>query len=127
MDSQRITAIALGVCWLAGIAGAFMLKDTYNDVQELKPRMSVAESKQIEFERRIENEQKSIASYLQTMQDLLSEQQKISASHDARLAVLEQSTQRGNVERSDMAKDIQALLQVSYEMRAKVNTFELVE
>ena len=57
MDSQRITAIALGVCWLAGIAGAFMLKGTYNDVQSLKPRMSVAESKQIEFERRIENEQ----------------------------------------------------------------------
>lgn len=127
MDSQRITAIALGVCWLAGIAGAFMLKGTYNDVQELKPRMSVAESRQNEFERRIENEQKSIASYLQTMQELLAEQQKISASHDARLAVLEQSTERGNVERSDMAKDIKALLQVSYEMRAKVNTFELVE
>lgn len=127
MDSQRIIAIALGVCWLAGLAGSFMLKDTYNDVQELKPRMSVAESKQIEFERRIENEQKSIASYLQTMQELLSEQQKISASHDARLAVLEQSTQRGNAERSDMAKDIKALLQVSYEMRAKVNTLELVE
>lgn len=127
MDSQRITAIALGVCWLAGIAGGLLLKGTYNDVQELKPRMSVAESRQNEFERRIENEQESIASYLQTMQDLLSEQQKISASHDARLAVLEQSTQRGNVERSDMAKDIKALLQVSYEMRAKVNTFELVE
>jgi hypothetical protein len=127
MDSQRIFAIALGACWIAGLAGAFMLKGTYNDVQELKPRMSVAESRQNEFERRIENEQKSIASYLQKMQELLSEQQKISASHDARLAVLEQSTQRGNVERSDMAKDIKALLQVSYEMRAKVNTFELVE
>lgn len=127
MDSQRITAIALGLCWLAGIAGAFMLKGTYNDVQSLKPRMSVAESRQNEFERRIENEQESIANVLQSMQQLLAEQQKISASHDARLAVLEQSTQRGNVERSDMAKDIKALLQVSYEMRAKVNTFELVE
>jgi hypothetical protein len=127
MDSQRITAIALGVCWLAGIAGAFMLKSTYNDVQLLKPRMSVAESRQNEFERRIENEQESIANVLQSMQELLAEQQKISASHDARLAVLEQSTERGNVERSDMAKDIKVLLQVSYEMRAKVNTFELVE
>jgi len=127
MDQQRIFAIALGACWIAGLAGAFMLKGTYNDVQELKPRMSVAESRQNDFERRIQNEQESIASYLQKMQELLSEQQKISASHDARLAVLEQSTQRGNVERSDMAKDIKALLQVSYEMRAKVNTFELVE
>ena len=127
MDSQRITAIALGVCWLAGIAGAFMLKGTYNDVQELKPRMSVAESRQNEFERRIENEQESIANVLQSMQQLLAEQQKISASHDARLAVLEQSTQRGNAERLEMAKDIKALLQVSYEMRAKVNTIELVE
>jgi hypothetical protein len=127
MDQQRIFAIALGACWIAGLAGAFMLKGTYNDVQELKPRMSVAESRQNEFERRIQNEQESIASYLQKMQELLSEQQKIASSHDARLAVLEQSTQRGNVERSDMAKDIKQLLQVSYEMRAKVNTFELVE
>ena len=127
MDQQRIIAIALGVCWIAGLSGAFLLKGTYDDVQSLKPRMSVAESRQNDFERRIQNEQQSIASYLQKMQELLSEQQKISTSHDARLAVLEQSTQRGNVERSDMAKDIKALLQVSYEMRAKVNTLELVE
>lgn len=127
MNSQRIIAIALGVCWMAGILGAFMLKGTYDDVQNLKPRMSVAESRQAEFKRRIDTEQESISQVLESMQELLSEQQKISASHDARLAVLEQSTQRGNVERSDMAKDIKQLLQVSYEMRAKVNTFELVE
>ncbi len=112
---------------MAGILGAFMLKGTYDDVQNLKPRMSVAESRQAEFKRRIDTEQESISQVLESMQELLSEQQKISASHDARLAVLEQSTQRGNVERSDMAKDIKQLLQVSYEMRAKVNTFELVE
>jgi len=127
MNSQRIIAIALGICWMAGILGAFMLKGTYDDVQDLKPRMSVAESRQAEFKRRIDTEQESISQVLESMQVLLSEQQKIAASHDARLAVLEQSTQRGNVERSDMAKDIKALLQVSYEMRAKVNTFELVE
>lgn len=127
MDSQRITAIALAAAWIAGLVGAYIAKGIYNDIQNLKPRMSVAESRQNNFERRIENEQKSIASYLEKMQELLSEQQKISASHDARLAVLEQSTQRGNVERSDISKDIKQMLQVIYEMRAKVNTFELVE
>ena len=127
MDQQRIFAIALAAAWIAGLVGAYIAKGTYNDVQELKPRMSVAESRQNDFERRIQNEQKSIASYLEKMQELLSEQQKISASHDARLAVLEQSTQRGNVERSDMAKKIDTLLEVSYGMRAKIDTFELVE
>lgn len=127
MDQQRIYAIALAAAWIAGLVGAYIAKGIYNDIQNLKPRMSVAESRQNNFERRIENEQKSIASYLEKMQELLSEQQKISASHDARLAVLEQSTQRGNVERSDISKDIKQMLQVIYEMRAKVNTFELVE
>lgn len=127
MDQQRIFAIALAAAWIAGLVGAYIAKGTYNDVQELKPRMSVAESRQNDFERRIQNEQKSIASYLEKMQELLSEQQKISASHDARLAVLEQSTQRGNVERSNMAEKIDTLLEVSYGMRAKIDTFELVE
>ena len=106
MDQQRILAIALAAAWIAGLVGAYIAKGTYNDVQELKPRMSVAESRQNDFERRIENEQKSIASYLEKMQVLLSKQQEIIASHDARLAVLEQSTQSGNTERSNMAEDI---------------------
>ncbi len=127
MDQQRIFAIALAALWIAGLVGAYIAKGTYNDIQNLKPRMSVAESRQNDFERRIENEQKSIASYLEKMQELLSEQQKISASHDARLAVLEQSTQRGNVERSEMAKDIKELLSISFDLRAKVYTFEIVK
>lgn len=127
MNQQRIFAIALAAAWIAGIVGAYIAKRTYNDVQEIKPRMSVAESRLNAFDLKIANEQKSISNYLEKMQKLLSQQQKISSSHDSRLAVLEQSTQRGNVERSGMAKDIKELLKLIYAMSAKVSTFELVE
>jgi len=115
-----------------------MLKGTYTDVKSLIPRMSVAESQQLEFKRRFNKvelefssrfdaEKESIAKVLEQIQKLLSEQQKMHASHDARLAVLEQSDQRRSVESYNMQKKIDTLLEVSIETKTILKTFELVE
>ena len=138
MDQQRMISIALAAAWIAVIVGAYIARGTYSDVQSLKPRMSVAESEQVEFKRRFDTveiefrrrfdaEKESIAKVLEQIQKLLSEQQKMHASHDARLAVLEQSDQRRSVESYNMQKKIDTLLEVSIETKTILKTFELVE
>jgi hypothetical protein len=138
MDQQRIFAIALGAAWIAGIVGAYIAKGIYNDVHQLNPRMSVAESRQVEFKRRFDTvelefrsrfdaEKESIAKVLENIQKLVSEQQKMHASHDARLAVLEQSDQRRSVESLNMQKKMDTLLEISIETKTILSTFESVE
>lgn len=128
MDSSKIISIALAACWIVGMAGAFILKSTHDDIKQMMPRMSVSERRQDTLEkkiesdkaalnRRIENEQAAISKVLESMQQLLS-------AHDSQLAVIQQRTEKSESERSDMAADIKALLRVSYAMEAKVNTFE---
>ena len=120
MDSQKIISMAVAACLIVGMAGAFILKGTHDDIKEIMPRMSVSEQRQNALERRIENEQASISKVLESMQQLL-------RAHDSQLAVIQRRTEKSESERGDMAADIKALLRVSYAMEAKVNSLDLVE
>jgi len=127
MDSEKIVSASLGLLWIAGLAGGYIVYSATEDVNHLMQQVPVlerraneAESRAMRLESKLDNEQEGIAKVLESMQKLLS-------SHESQLAVIEQRISRSEVERKELSNDVKDLLRVSYAMDAKLNTFELAE
>jgi septal ring factor EnvC (AmiA/AmiB activator) len=127
MDSEKIVSVSLGLLWIAGLAGGYIVYSATEDVNHLMQQVPVlerraneAESRAMRLESKLDNEQEGIAKVLESMQKLLS-------SHESQLAVIEQRISRSEVERKELSNDVKDLLRVSYAMDAKLNTFELAE
>lgn len=127
MDSEKIVSASLGLLWVAGLAGGYIVYSATEDVDELMQQVPVlerraneADSRAKRLESKLDNEQEGIAKVLESMQKLLS-------SHESQLAVIEQRISRSEVERKELSNDVKDLLRVSYAMDAKLNTFELAE
>tara|TARA_Y100000289_G_scaffold62257_1_gene71220 strand:- start:821 stop:1204 length:384 start_codon:yes stop_codon:yes gene_type:complete len=127
MDSEKIVSVSLGLLWIAGLAGGYIVYSATEDVDRLMQQVPVlerraneAESRAKRLESKLDNEQEGIAKVLESMQKLLS-------NHESQLAVIEQRISRSEIERKELSKDVKDLLRVSYAMDAKLNTFELAE
>lgn len=127
MDSEKIVSVSLGLLWIAGLAGGYIVYSATEDVNHLMQQVPVlerraneAESRAMRLESKLDNEQEGIAKVLESMQKLLS-------SHESQLAVIEQRISRSEIERKELSNDVKDLLRVSYAMDAKLNTFELAE
>lgn len=127
MDSEKIVSASLGLLWVAGLAGGYIVYSATEDVDELMQQVPVlerraneADSRAMRLESKLDNEQEGIAKVLESMQKLLS-------NHESQLAVIEQRISRSEVERKELSNDVKDLLRVSYAMDAKLNTFELAE
>jgi len=127
MDSEKIVSISLGLLWVVGLAGGYIVHSSTQDVNELMQRVPVlerraneAENKSKYLESKLDNEQEGIAKVLESMQKLLS-------NHESQLAVIEQRISRSEVERKELSSDVKDLLRVTYAMDAKLNTFEITE
>lgn len=127
MDSEKIVSVSLGLLWIAGLAGGYIVYSATEDVNHLMQQVPVlerraneAESRAMRLESKLDNEQEGIAKVLESMQKLLS-------SHESQLAVIEQRISRSEVERKELSNDVKDLLRVSYAMDAKLNTFEVAE
>ena len=127
MDSEKIVSVSLGLLWIVGLAGGYIVYSATEDVNHLMQQVPVlerraneAESRAKQLESKLDNEQEGIAKVLESMQKLLS-------NHESQLAVIEQRISRSEVERKELSNDVKDLLRVSYAMDAKLNTFELAE
>jgi chromosome segregation ATPase len=127
MDSEKIVSVAVGLLWVVGLAGGYMMHSATEDVSELMRKVPVlerrandAENKSKYLESKLDNEQEGIAKVLESMQQLLS-------SHESQLAVIEQRISKSEIERKELSTDVKDLLRVSYAMDAKLNTFEIAE
>ena len=127
MDSEKIVSASLGLLWVAGLAGGYIVYSATEDVDELMQQVPVlerraneADSRAMRLESKLDNEQEGIAKVLESMQKLLS-------NHESQLAVIEQRISRSEVERKELSNDVKDLLRVSYAMEAKLNTFEIAE
>ena len=127
MDSEKIVSVSIGLLWIAGLAGGYIVYSATEDVNHLMQQVPVlerraneAESRAMRLESKLDNEQEGIAKVLESMQKLLS-------NHESKLAVIEQRISRSEVERKELSNDVKDLLRVSYAMDAKLNTFELAE
>ncbi len=127
MDSEKIVSASIGLLWIAGLAGGYIVYSATEDVDRLMQQVPVlerraneAESRAMRLESKLDNEQEGIAKVLESMQKLLS-------SHESQLAVIEQRISRSEVERKELSTDVKDLLRVSYAMDAKLNTFEISE
>jgi septal ring factor EnvC (AmiA/AmiB activator) len=127
MDSEKIVSASLGLLWIAGLAGGYIVYSATEDVDELMQQVPVLERRANEadlrarrLESKLDNEQEGIAKVLESMQKLLS-------SHESQLAVIEQRISRSEIERKELSKDVKDLLRVSYAMEAKLNTFEVAK
>lgn len=127
MDSEKIVSISLGLLWILGAAGGYIIHSATQNVSELMQKVPVlerraneAENKSKYLESKLDNEQEGIAKVLESMQQLLS-------SHESQLAVIEQRISRSEVERKELSSDVKDLLRVTYAMDAKLNTFEIIE
>lgn len=127
MDSDKIVSASLGLLWIAGLAGGYIVYSATEDVDHLMQQVPVlerraneADSRAMRLESKLDNEQEGIAKVLESMQKLLS-------SHESQLAVIEQRISRSEVERKELSNDVKDLLRVSYAMDAKLNTFEIAE
>lgn len=127
MDSEKIVSVSLGLLWIAGLAGGYIVYSATEDVNHLMQQVPVlerraneAESRAMRLESKLDNEQEGIAKVLESMQKLLS-------SHESQLAVIEQRISRSEIERKELSNDVKDLLRVSYAMDAKLNTFEIAE
>ena len=127
MDSEKIVSVSLGLLWIAGLAGGYIVYSATEDVSHLMQQVPVlerraneAESRAMRLESKLDNEQEGIAKVLESMQKLLS-------SHESQLAVIEQRISRSEIERKELSNDVKDLLRVSYAMDAKLNTFEVAE
>ena len=127
MDYEKIVSVSLGLLWVVGLAGGYIVHSATQDVSELmqkvpvlERRASEAENKSKYLESKLDNEQEGIAKVLESMQQLLS-------SHESQLAVIEQRISRSEVERKELSSDVKDLLRVSYAMDAKLSTFEITE
>ena len=127
MDSEKIVSVSLGLLWIAGLAGGYIVYSATEDVDRLMQQVPVlerraneADSRAMRLESKLDNEQEGIAKVLESMQKLLS-------NHESQLAVIEQRISRSEVERKELSNDVKDLLRVSYAMDAKLNTFELAE
>jgi septal ring factor EnvC (AmiA/AmiB activator) len=127
MDSEKIVSASLGLLWVAGLAGGYIVYSATEDVDKLMQQVPVlerraneADSRAMRLESKLDNEQEGIAKVLESMQKLLS-------NHESQLAVIEQRISRSEVERKELSNDVKDLLRVSYAMDAKLNTFELAE
>lgn len=127
MDSEKIVSVSLGLLWVAGLAGGYIVHSATQNVSELMQKVPVlerraneAENKSKYLESKLDNEQEGIAKVLESMQQLLS-------SHESQLAVIEQRISRSEIERKELSSDVKDLLRVSYAMDAKLNTFEVTE
>ena len=127
MDSEKIVSASLGLLWVAGLAGGYIVYSATEDVDELMQQVPVlerraneADSRAKRLESKLDNEQEGIAKVLESMQKLLS-------SHESQLAVIEQRISRSEVERKELSSDVKDLLIVSYAMDAKLNTFEVAK
>jgi len=127
MDSEKIVSISLGLLWILGAAGGYIVHSATQNVSELmqkvpvlKRRANEAENKSKYLESKLDNEQEGISTVLKSMQQLLS-------SHESQLAVIQQRISRSEVERKELSSDVKDLLRVTYAMDAKLNTFEIAE
>lgn len=127
MDSDKIVSASIGLLWIAGLAGGYIVYSATEDVNHLMQQVPVlerraneAESRAMRLESKLDNEQEGIAKVLESMQKLLS-------NHESQLAVIEQRISRSEVERKELSNDVKDLLRVSYAMEAKLNTFEIAE
>jgi chromosome segregation ATPase len=127
MDSDKIVSASLGLLWIAGLAGGYIVYSATEDVDHLMQQVPVlerraneADSRAMRLESKLDNEQEGIVNVLESMQKLLS-------SHESQLAVIEQRISRSEVERKELSNDVKDLLRVSYAMDAKLNTFEIAE
>ncbi len=127
MDSEKIVSVSLGLLWVVGLAGGYIVHSATRDVSELMQKVPVlerraneAENKSKYLESKLDNEQEGIAKVLESMQKLLS-------NHESQLAVIEQRISRSEIERKELSADVKDLLRVSYAMDAKLNTFEISE
>jgi septal ring factor EnvC (AmiA/AmiB activator) len=127
MDSEKIVSISLGLLWILGAAGGYIVHSATQNVSELMQKVPVlerraneAENKSKYLESKLDNEQEGISTVLKSMQQLLS-------SHESQLAVIQQRISRSEVERKELSSDVKDLLRVTYAMDAKLNTFEIAE
>jgi len=127
MDSEKIVSASLGLLWIAGLAGGYIVYSATEDVNHLMQQVPVLERRANEadlrarrLESKLDNEQEGIAKVLESMQKLLS-------SHESQLAVIEQRISRSEIERKELSKDVKDLLRVSYAMEATLNTFEVAK
>ena len=127
MDSEKIVSVSLGLLWIAGLAGGYIVYSATEDVNHLMQQVPVlerraneAESRAIRLESKLDNEQEGIAKVLESMQKLLS-------SHESQLAVIEQRIGKSEVEQKELASDVKDLLRITYAMDAKLDTFELAQ
>lgn len=127
MDSDKIVSVSLGLLWLAGLAGGYIIYSATEDVDHLMQQVPVlerraneAELRAIRLESKLDNEQEGIAEVLKSMQKLLS-------NHESQLAVIQQRISMSELESKELAGDVKSLLQITYAMDAKIDTFELAE
>ena len=127
MDSEKIVSASIGLLWMAGLAGGYIVYSATEDVDHLMQQVPVlerraneADSRAMRLESKLDNEQEGIAKVLESMQKLLS-------NHESQLAVIEQRISRSEIERKELSSDVKDLLRVSYAMDAKLNTFEITE
>ena len=127
MDSEKIVSVSLGLLWVVGAAGGYIVHSATQNVSELMQKVPVlerraneAENKSKYLESKLDNEQEGISTVLKSMQQLLS-------SHESQLAVIQQRISRSEVERKELSSDVKDLLRVTYAMDAKLNTFEIAE
>ena len=120
MDSEKIVSASLGLLWIAGLAGGYIVYRATEDVNHLMQQVPVlerraneADSRAIRLESKLDNEQEGIAKVLESMQKLLS-------SHESQLAVIEQRIGKSEVEQKELASDVKDLLRITYAMECKV-------
>ena len=127
MESEKIVSVSLGLLWIIGLAGGYIIYSATENVDRLMQQVPVlerraneADSRAKRLESKLDNEQEGIAKVLESMQKLLS-------SHESQLAVIEQRIGKSEAEQKELSNDVKHLLKVSYEINAKLTTFEVAE